>query len=115
MDNFNIKLDMLLNMTEEEILKTEYYTFYMKYMIRNRQFTENFLIRTHNLYESSDCIDNQTSLSPYFCFKYLLQNPNDSAEESVTIYDILRYITKTYPNILLYDVMSQYESIINNL
>ena len=108
-DNFSTNLNELLQLSEERILNTHNYTFYMKYLIRERQFTEKFLIQTHNLYESSECIAYQNSLSPYFCFKYLLNNPNDSAEESVSIYDILRYCTETYPHALLKDVMDSYE------
>jgi hypothetical protein len=112
MDTFYYELNNLLNMTEDDILNTSNYSFYMKNLLVNRQFSEQFLIKTHNLYESSDCITSQHNLTPLFCFKYLLNNPNDSAEEKVTIYDILRYITNTYPDILLQDVMNQYELVL---
>lgn len=115
MDNYNLQLLTLLNTSEDDLINNDSYKFYLKYLIRERQFSEKFLIHTYTLYESSECLTYQYNLTPYFCFKYLLNNPNDSAEESVSIYDILRYIANRYPNISLKYVMEQYENVLREL
>lgn len=82
------------NLTEEEIMASPKYMQIITNLLRERQFSEDFLIKTNGHYDSWDCLKWQKNLSPYFCFRYLYDNKNDSADNWTDYYDVIRYLER---------------------
>jgi len=98
---YNIKIYFLLlyfsiimNDFEIELLNNKHKLSYMFNLLSNNQFSEEFLIETIDYYDSCKCLRTQNNLSPYFCFRYLYDNPNDSADDWTDYNDIIRYLLK---------------------
>ncbi len=66
----------------------------MHSLLRNHQFSEEFLIKTICYYDSWKCLRTQKNLSPYFCFKYLYANDTDSADDWTDYNKIKEYLLK---------------------
>ncbi len=66
----------------------------MHALLREHQFSEEFLIKTIGYYDSWRCIRTQKNLSPYFCFRYLYDSPYDSADDWTDYNEIERYLLK---------------------
>lgn len=84
----------ILNLTENEILNRKDLLPYLQNYFPNRQFSEEFLSKTINYYDSWICLKYQNNLSPYFCFKYLYDNNTDSADNWTSYEDIIKYFDK---------------------
>jgi hypothetical protein len=80
------------NYDEQELLNNPNKLSYMNNILRNQQFSEDFLIKTNGYYDSWVCLRSQNNLSPYFCFRYLYDNKNDSADNWTDYYDVIRYL-----------------------
>jgi hypothetical protein len=83
-----------LNLTEEEILQDKNLLCVTNNLLRIRQFSEDFLIKTIEYYDSWICLKTQKNLSPYFCFRYLYDNKTDSADNWTDYYEIINYLNK---------------------
>ena len=83
-----------MNDFEIELLNNKHKLSYMFNLLSNNQFSEEFLIETIDYYDSCKCLRTQNNLSPYFCFRYLYDNPNDSADDWTDYNDIIRYLLK---------------------
>ncbi len=66
----------------------------MHNLLSQHQFSEEFLIKTIDYYDSWKCLRTQKNLSPYFCFKYLYDNENDSADDWTDYNDVKNYLLK---------------------
>lgn len=79
---------------EQELLNNPDKLSFMNNLLSQHQFTEEFLIKTINYYDSWKCLRSQNNLSPYFCFRYLYDNDTDSADNWTDYNDILEYLNK---------------------
>jgi hypothetical protein len=79
---------------EQELLNNPNKLSFMNNLLSQHQFTEEFLIKTIEYYDSWKCIRSQNNLSPYFCFRYLYDNDTDSADNWTDYNDILEYLNK---------------------
>ena len=79
---------------ESEIMTDPLKLSHMNNIIREQQFSESFLINTNTYYDSWTCLKYQENLSPYFCFRYLYDNENDSADNWTDYNDVIRYLNK---------------------
>ena len=86
--------NLFKNMSEKEILETPNILNYINNLLRVRQFSEEFLIKTRNYYNANVCIKTQNNLSPEFCFKYLYDNDVDSEENKLDFNDISNYLKR---------------------
>jgi superfamily II DNA or RNA helicase len=66
----------------------------MSSLLREHQFSEEFLIETILYYDSWKCLRTQNNLSPYFCFRYLYDNDTDSADDWTDYNQIKDYLLK---------------------
>ena len=81
--------------TEEELLNNKDKLSYMNNLLCENQFSENFLIKTRNYYDSWKCLKTQHNLSPYFCFYYLYDRQEFDSVDNWTDYnDIYNYLIK---------------------
>ncbi len=71
----------------------------LQYYMYHRQFSEAFLAKTVEYYDSWICLKTQNSLTPYFCFRYLYDNDTDSADNWTDYNDIVKYFARTQPHI----------------
>ena len=79
---------------EEYVLNNHDKLCHMNNILCVQQFSESFLIKTNKYYDSWVCLKSQNNLSPYFCFRYLYDNENDSADDWVDYNDVIRYLYK---------------------
>lgn len=79
---------------EEELLNNPDKLSYMNNLLSKHQFSEDFLIKTIDYYDSLKCLRTQNNLSPYFCFRYLYDNNTDSADDWTDYNDIIEYLEK---------------------
>ena len=96
---------------EKELLNNESKLSFMNNLLFKYQFSEDFLIKTIEYYDSWKCLRSQKNLSPSFCFTYLYDNQTDSADDWTDynqIYDYLKKrnytdeeIEKAYTNAML--------------
>lgn len=78
---------------ELELLKDENKLSFMNNLLREHQFTEDFLIIHRIHYDSWKCLRTQNNLSPFFCFYYLYDTQEyDSADDWTDYYDVKRYL-----------------------
>jgi hypothetical protein len=89
-----------MNDFEKEILDSPHKMCQIHNLLRQHQFSEEFLIKTIDHYDSWQCLKTQKNLSPYFCFRYLYDNPNDSADDWTDYYDVLRYFKNSEYSII---------------
>jgi hypothetical protein len=83
--NKNLEIDLLNNPDK---------LCFMNNLLRDHQFSEDFLIKTIGYYDSWKCLRYQKNLSPEFCFKYLYDNDTDSADDWTDYNDINEYLLK---------------------
>ena len=83
-----------MNEFETELLNNEKKIRHIHNLLKDYQFSEKFLVKTIDYYDSWRCLRTQHNLSPYFCFRYLYDNPNDSADDWTDYNDIIRYFNK---------------------
>jgi hypothetical protein len=95
---------------ERELLNNSAKLSFMNNLLREYQFTEEFLIKTINYYDSWVCINSQYNLTPYFCFKYLYDNDTDSADNWTDYNTIYKYLKKR--NYTDKEIDKQYNKII---
>ena len=69
------------NILEQELLNNPDKLSWMNYLLTKHQFSEDFLIKTIEYYDSWKCLRWQNNLSPYFCFRYLYDNNTDSKDD----------------------------------
>jgi hypothetical protein len=86
--------DKILNVSEVELLNHKEYNKFINIYIKYRQFSEEFLTKTIDYYDSWNCLKYQKNLSPYFCFRYLYDNKTDSADNWTDYNDIINYLSK---------------------
>ena len=70
-----------MNSFEQELLNNPDKLSFMNNLLTKYQFSEEFLIKTIDYYDSWKCLRSQQNLSPYFCFRYLYDNIYDSADD----------------------------------
>jgi hypothetical protein len=87
-------MNEIQKLSENEIINTIKYLPYINIYLRERQFTEDFLSKTIEYYDSWNCLKYQKNLSPYFCFRYLYDNKTDSADNWTDYNDIITYLSK---------------------
>jgi hypothetical protein len=80
-------------LTEEEtqLLNDKSFLVSMNYSLYKRSFSEEFLAKTLEYYDSWICLKTQKHLTPYFCFRYLYDNDTDSADNWTDYNDIVKY------------------------
>ena len=83
-----------MNTFEIELLNNPNKLSHMHSLLRNHQFSEEFLIQTILYYDSWKCLRTQNNLSPYFCFRYLYDNDTDSADDWTDYNQIKEYLLK---------------------
>lgn len=83
----------IIKVSEEEILSKKDYLLQVNIYIKYRQFSEDFLLKTIEYYDSWNCLKYQKNLSPYFCFRYLYDNKTDSADNWTDYNDIINYLS----------------------
>lgn len=81
----------------------------LQYYMYKRQYTEAFLAKTVEYYDSWICLKTQHSLSPYFCFRYLYDNTTDSADNWTDYTDIIEYLKRTQPHIPQSEIDESYK------
>jgi hypothetical protein len=79
---------------EQELLNNPNKLSFMNNLLSQHQFTEEFLIKTIEYYDSWKCLRTQMNLSPYFCFRYLYDNNTDSADNWTDYNEIKEYLNK---------------------
>ena len=77
---------------ERDLLNDPNKLSFMNNLLCEYQFSEEFLIKTINYYDSWKCLKTQQNLSPYFCFKYLYDNDTDSADNWTDYHTIYNYL-----------------------
>lgn len=82
------------NLSEEEIFNDNRLISSVNYLLYFRQFSEDFLSKTPEYYDSWICLKTQKNLSPYFCFRYLYDNDTDSADNWTDYSEIINYLNK---------------------
>lgn len=80
-----------MNEKENEILNDKNQLIIMNYLLKKFQFSEEFLIKTKDYYDSCLCIKTQKNLSPFFCINYLY-NQDDSNDDWVDYNQIYKYL-----------------------
>jgi hypothetical protein len=83
-----------MNSFELELLKDPKRLSFMSSLLKEYQFSEEFLIETILYYDSWKCLRTQNNLSPYFCFRYLYDNDTDSADDWTDYNQIKEYLLK---------------------
>ena len=79
---------------EDELLNSPDKLLSMNNLLKEHQFSEDFLSKTIGYYDSWVCLRTQENLSPYFCFKYLYDNDTDSADDWTDYNQIYEYLKK---------------------
>lgn len=79
---------------EIELLNKPNELSFMNNLLFKHQFTENFLIKSRCYYDSWKCLRSQNNLSPYFCFRYLYDSDDDSADDWTDYNDVIEYFRK---------------------
>ena len=59
------------------------------------QFSEKYLIKNLNFFNSNVCLEYQNNLTPYFCFRYLYNNITEPLKNRVYYNNIIEYFRKT--------------------
>ena len=85
-----------MNQFEQYLLNNPYKLCFMNNLLKENQFSEEFLIKTINYYDSWKCLRTQQKLSPYFCFRYLYDNDTDSADDWTDYNMIYEYLKINY-------------------
>jgi hypothetical protein len=83
-----------MNPFEQELLDNPNKLSFMNNLLTEHQFSEEFLIKTIDYYDSWKCLRSQNNLSPYFCFRYLYDNDTDSADDWTDFNMISNYLKK---------------------
>ncbi len=83
-----------MNQIEIDLLNNPDKLSFMHNLLTKHQFSEEFLIETICYYDSWRCLRTQKNLSPYFCFRYLYDNDNDSADDWTDYNDVKHYLLK---------------------
>jgi hypothetical protein len=82
---------------EQYLLENENLLSWMNNLIKDNQFTEEFLIKTRIYYDSWKCINNQKKLTPYFCFYWLYDREDyDSADDWTDYNQVYEYLKNKY-------------------
>ena len=79
---------------EEELLNSPEKLSFMNNLLKQHQFSEEFLIKTIYYYDSWKCLNTQQNLSPFFCFRYLYDNDTDSADDWTDYNQVYEYLKK---------------------
>ena len=68
---------------------------YMNNLLYQYDFSEEFLIKSREYYDSWKCLKSQSKLSPYFCFYYLYDREEyDSADNWTSYTDVYDYLIR---------------------
>jgi hypothetical protein len=98
-----------MNEFEKELLNTNKIQI-MNNLLRQYQFSEEFLIKTRIYYDSWKCIRSQNNLSIEFCFRYLYDSEYDSADDWTDYAEIEAYfLKKKYTKEEIRDVFEKIE------
>ena len=82
---------------EKYLLENENTLSWMNNLIKDNQFTEDFLTKTRIYYDSWKCIRTQQNLSPYFCFYWLYDREDyDSADDWTDYNQVFNYLKDKY-------------------
>ena len=107
-------LSDLIEAPEHILLSTPEYLIYIENLMRYRQFTEDFLIKTVHYYRSKCCLKTQKSLTPYFCFRYLYDNDPDYKDDWTCYNDIIDYFQENQPDITISEIESSWQRAIRD-
>ena len=92
------------NINENELLNNERKLRTMNSLLIKNKFSEDFLIKTREYYDSWKCLRTQNNLSPYFCFRYLYDTQEyDSADNWTDYNDVIRYLGNKYDKEYIYN------------
>ena len=92
-----------MNDFELELIKSNKIIF-LNNLLYKHQFSEEFLIKNRDYYDSWHCLKTQTELTPEFCFKYLYDNNTDGSDNWTDFYDIYNYFKEKYTFEKLYEI-----------
>jgi hypothetical protein len=106
-----IMLNDLINIEEENLLLPQYRG-YINTLLKFRQFSESFLIKSNQYYDGTECLKWQKNLSPEFCFRYLYDK--DDGDQWVDFNAVVKYINKYYPNLSKDDIDNIFNLVINS-
>lgn len=81
---------------EKYLLSNKDLLSWMNNLLQQNEFTEDFLIKTRSYYDSWKCLRNQSNLSIYFCFRYLYDSSDDSADDWTDYNDVVKYFNGEY-------------------
>jgi hypothetical protein len=82
---------------EKNLLENKNILSWMNNLLRDNQFTEDFLIKTRIYYDSWKCLRSQKNLSPYFCFYWLYDREDyDSADDWTDYNQVYNYLKDKY-------------------
>lgn len=82
------------NINEIDILKNDKYLTNINSILKIRQFSEEFLIKTLEYFDPIICLKYQKNLSPYFCFKYLYDSKYSDTDNWISYNEIIDYLSK---------------------
>lgn len=100
---------------EQMILKNPTHLASVNYLLYKHQFSELFLQKTIEYYDSWICLKTQQNLTPNFCFTYLYDNNTDSADNWTDFNDILQYFIKQWPEKTKSDIEQLLQKEFNNV
>ncbi len=82
---------------EKYLLENEDILSWMDNLLRDNEFTEEFLTKTRIYYDSWKCLRRQKNLSPYFCFYWLYDREDyDSADDWTDYNQVYEYLKDKY-------------------
>lgn len=86
-----------MNEIELQLLKDPRKLTSLNYILYNHSFSEAFLAKTIEYYDSWICLKTQHTLTPAFYFTYLYDNDTDSADNWTDFQDIQQCFEKKWP------------------
>jgi hypothetical protein len=107
-------MNEILKLTEAEILSATKHLPFIGIYLKERQFSEDFLSKTIDYYDSWNCLRYQKNLSPYFCFRYLYDNKTDSADNWTDYNDIIIYLSKQEKKYDEEEIKNYYNKAVND-
>lgn len=100
-----------MNALEQEILNDPKQLTSVQVLLYKHQFSEEFLAKTVEYYDSWICLKTQQHLTPQFCFQYLYDNDTDSADNWTDFNDILRYFQKRWADRTKQDIEAELSAV----
>ena len=97
-----------MNELEKELLSNPNKLSFMNNLLKQHQFSEDFLVKTRIYYDSWKCIRSQKNLSIEFCFRYLYDSEYDSADDWTDYNEIECYfLDRNYTKEYIYEIFQK--------